>query len=390
MASPIELESATDVRYWARPIGGRTAMKCPKCGHLQQDTVTCGACGIVFAKYQKYIDAETRGSAAPSVAQENVTGRGGIPRPVLVGCLAAIVALGLLLLGSDEPTEDETVAHRLSEPTQHTPATGSDVADLGATSAGVTSPIEAARSATVSVRTSWSQGTGFFVSRDCRILTNRHVVQADTETIDTARRALYEQEQLIDTFGKKVQIRRSNFLQHCQDCSEEALSAHMGDLSERHARASRKLEASRQRLMDVEYNRDFYVTHADGEEVEASVVEISNRYDLALLAVNSSECAYLRPGSIDAIRHGDPLYAVGSPMGLQHSVTSGVFSGFRELGDLRLIQTDAAINPGNSGGPLLDKNGRVLGINTFIVADAQGLGFAIPIALALSEFNIQP
>ncbi len=60
------------------------------------------------------------------------------------------------------------------------------------------------------------------------------------------------------------------------------------------------------------------------------------------------------------------------------------------MGELRLIQTDAAINPGNSGGPLLDKNGRVQGVNTFILADAQGPGFAVPIALALDEFGIRP
>jgi S1-C subfamily serine protease len=85
---------------------------------------------------------------------------------------------------------------------------------------------------------------------------------------------------------------------------------------------------------------------------------------------------------------GARLYTVGSPLGLAYTVTSGIFSGERQLGTQRLLQTDAPINPGNSGGPLLNEAGMVVGINTMGVRGAQGLGFAIPIEAALQEFPV--
>jgi S1-C subfamily serine protease len=82
------------------------------------------------------------------------------------------------------------------------------------------------------------------------------------------------------------------------------------------------------------------------------------------------------------------VYTVGHPVGLRHSVTSGIISGFREHAGVRYIQTDAPINPGNSGGPLIDLNGEVVGVNTMILADTEGIGFAIPIEVVLDEFQL--
>ena len=94
----------------------------------------------------------------------------------------------------------------------------------------------------------------------------------------------------------------------------------------------------------------------------------------------------MRLGNSDAIRVGDWVMAVGNPFGLGHTVTAGIISakgrviGAGPYDDF--LQTDAAINPGNSGGPLFDMNGEVVGVNTAIVAQGQGIGFAIPINLA--------
>jgi serine protease Do len=91
-------------------------------------------------------------------------------------------------------------------------------------------------------------------------------------------------------------------------------------------------------------------------------------------------------GDSDALEVGQQAIAIGNPIGLDRTVTSGIISAINrsprgfELGGL--IQTDAAINPGNSGGPLLDSQGRVIGINTAVLRGATGLGFAIPINLA--------
>ncbi len=92
-------------------------------------------------------------------------------------------------------------------------------------------------------------------------------------------------------------------------------------------------------------------------------------------------------GNSNDLKPGQWAIAIGSPFGLENTVTVGVISatGRKGVGEARygdFIQTDASINPGNSGGPLININGEVIGINSMIVAPGQGIGFAIPINLA--------
>jgi S1-C subfamily serine protease len=129
----------------------------------------------------------------------------------------------------------------------------------------------------------------------------------------------------------------------------------------------------------------------DGEEVEARVVGTDPSTDVALLELpeDAPDAPALPRGSASALRIGDPVLAIGSPFGLQGTVTSGIVSalersirapnGFTIDG---AIQTDAALNQGNSGGPLLDLQGRVVGMNAQIATDSgasAGIGYAIPI-----------
>jgi len=124
------------------------------------------------------------------------------------------------------------------------------------------------------------------------------------------------------------------------------------------------------------------------KEYDAKVVGRDPKTDLALIRVTPDKefPKPVRLGNSDAIRVGDWVMAVGNPFGLGHTVTAGIISakgrviGAGPYDDF--LQTDAAINPGNSGGPLFDMNGEVVGVNTAIVAQGQGIGFAIPINLA--------
>ena len=118
-----------------------------------------------------------------------------------------------------------------------------------------------------------------------------------------------------------------------------------------------------------------------------SLVGSDPRYDLALIQVGSSGLRAAPLGNSDELKAGQWAIAIGSPFGLENTVTVGVISatGRKGVGQGRygdFIQTDASINPGNSGGPLVNLNGEVVGINTMIVAPGQGIGFAIPINLA--------
>ncbi len=127
------------------------------------------------------------------------------------------------------------------------------------------------------------------------------------------------------------------------------------------------------------------VTMADGARYEAQYVSGDEQNDLALLKIDSKEPSpYVEIAGNTEPMLGETVIAVGNPFGLEHTVTKGVISAKNRrysTGDVTfddILQTDAAINPGNSGGPLINTRGQLVGINMAILAEAQGIGFAIP------------
>jgi S1-C subfamily serine protease len=125
----------------------------------------------------------------------------------------------------------------------------------------------------------------------------------------------------------------------------------------------------------------------DGREFQGEVRGTDEPSDLAVVKIEGSNLPVASLADSDTVQVGDWAIAVGNPLGLDNTVTLGIVSTLNRsssqagIPDKRLdfIQTDAAINPGNSGGPLLNDRGEVIGINTAIRADGQGIGFAIPI-----------
>ena len=119
---------------------------------------------------------------------------------------------------------------------------------------------------------------------------------------------------------------------------------------------------------------------------EARVIGVDSMTDLALIKIEASGLPFLTFGDSDALEVGEWVVAIGSPLGLDHTVTAGIISAKGrsiQSGPYDdFLQTDASINRGNSGGPLLNMDGRVVGINTAIAQRAQGIGFAIPSSMA--------
>jgi serine protease Do len=140
----------------------------------------------------------------------------------------------------------------------------------------------------------------------------------------------------------------------------------------------------------VEDSDEIKVKISDGRELKAKVVGRDTKTDLALLKISSlfENLPVLSLGDSEKMRVGDWVLAVGKPFGLEHTVTQGIISAIgRVIGAGpydNFLQTDAPINPGNSGGPLVNLRGEVVGINTAIYSGGQGIGFAIPSALAKS------
>ena len=137
----------------------------------------------------------------------------------------------------------------------------------------------------------------------------------------------------------------------------------------------------------IENADEIKVKLANGKEYDAELAGRDPNTDLALIKIEgSSDLVPLKMGNSDTLDVGSWVVAIGSPFGLEQTVTAGIISAKgRVIGAGpydNFIQTDASINPGNSGGPLLNMNGEVVGINTAIVAQGQGIGFAIPVNLA--------
>ena len=124
--------------------------------------------------------------------------------------------------------------------------------------------------------------------------------------------------------------------------------------------------------------RRLYVAEVSGAD--------ANR-DLALLRTKTADCRPLVLDRAPGVKIADEVFAIGNPLGLTDTVTKGIISSVRRIGDgLELYQIDAALNPGNSGGPLIDRRGRVVGINTFKLKGFEGLNFAVSTAEAFKVF----
>ena len=145
----------------------------------------------------------------------------------------------------------------------------------------------------------------------------------------------------------------------------------------------------------TEGSQSLSVELADGRQFDATIVKESTDQDLALIRIDATGLTPAVIGQADGLEVGQTAIAIGSPLGtFTETVTRGIISGTgrtitvadestgRPVTMRGLLQTDAAINPGNSGGPLLDASGAVIGVNTAVSTEAEGLGFAIPISAA--------
>ena len=284
--------------------------------------------------------------------------------------------------------------------------------------------IEKARNATVKIKTALATGSGFFISSDGLIVTNKHVVHGGEEehqktevALDKRRKELGK---LKEHLGNQINwletekewlSKAGAELEKLQDdpMNPVQFNSYNAYLAEYNARfglyAHRKKDydelAFKYNQAEIEYKKfrqefeeqDFQLTYqrgckiilADKTELTVNEVVASEKHDLVLLKLEGYQTPFVKPGNAKGLAQGDTLYAIGNPMNMNHSVTSGIFSGYREY----FIQTNAEISRGNSGGPLITADGKVVGVNTQKIVDeyAEGLGFAIPIDIVLGEFN---
>jgi serine protease Do len=372
-------------------------MICPKCSHEQNDTTQCAACGIYFAKFHPAakLPSPSRSRAVPA---EPGIGLGAIAGTAIFTALLVFI----FMRGRATPTpvaapQPPSVAVEFSRrPTvvsdMSTPAAQAVAAPAAMN--GARNPIEAARNATVFIRTSWGLGSGFIVDAGCHVITNRHVVESDGRRVANNVIADPEMQQRMQEARQRLQVaiyqaqqyRRAiankpgtNLEQVNLDLRIRQMQSDLANLQGKVSEAIRK-EVTNGAL------GGFSARLVDGREFTELHAQFANDSDLAVFQLPTRDCPYIPPGHSTNLAVGDKLYTVGNPSGLAYTVTSGVFSGERGENTERMLQTDAPINPGNSGGPLITADGQVVGINTSVARGLQGIGFAIPIETAFNEF----
>jgi serine protease Do len=364
-------------------------MDCPKCGHTQSDTIKCASCGVYFAKLSPSVV-----SAPVAIADEEAPRGFGIGTLVLAAIAAGAVVY-YLMRGPHAGPAPTVGATSLPAPTQ----TDSELpvptgAAPPSASAGVNA-VEAARNATVFIRTAWGAlGSGFIIDADCHGVTNRHVVETDGARVaanldrnpDTQASIVVAQQRLQIAINAALLRRRALAGQPGNNLEIMQLDERIHQMQQMLGNLPQQLDADiTKRVNDSDHN-GFSVTMLDGTRYDGLHARLSEGADLAVFQLPANNCPFIAVDRNAALRVSQRVYTIGNPSGLGFTVTSGVVSGLRDIDGKRYVQTDAPINPGNSGGPLITEAGRVIGINSMVMRGVQGIGFAIPIDAVFNAF----
>lgn len=362
----------------------------------------CEKCGVIFSRYKKIQEKKQEAAAAAEAKREKQSGR---IKSLVQSLVLVVAAIAGTVYYMNQNTRDQevvqppVVAQSPTEaPSVSTPARQSEpVTAPIQTSSQAKKPngpmtIEEARQATVSIETPWGSGSGFFVS-DNFIVTNRHVVQMEESVLVEYRRKVDMTRELVELEKKKLRDLRARLRQTDHGPTRRQIKIIIEE-SERNLNIvlPQLEDAERQlvKLMAKPRPDDIKIILADGSGHYANFLLVSQSHDLALMSIYINDVSYLRPPPAGGnLQQGDKVFTIGSPVGLRNTVTSGVFSGYRRdpKDDSLFLQTDAPINPGNSGGPLIDEMGYVHGVNTMILQNTEGIGFAIPIRTVFEEFG---
>ena len=372
-------------------------MRCPKCKHEQNNAVECESCGIIFERYRQFQDKKK----AKKIAElERAQSSGKVSKFFQLLLLVVAVAGSTYYFTGYRAADTEQVADvapvlqevaALESPKIKSPPQKRVKPD-SVPERSKYNTIEQARNATVSIETPWGTGSGFFISKDY-IVTNKHVVEVDERKIIDFKNKVLQSRRLIELEQQKIANLRRQLRQLPMGPSRSQLSIIIQERVQQLERAlpqQREAEQRLERLEDKVEPSSIKIILADGTEHVANYLLVSSDHDLALMSLYAAESHYLKKSpEKKALHQGDKVFAIGSPVGLRHTVTSGIFSSYRRQGEDGSIylQTDAAINPGNSGGPLIDENGYVWGVNTSILRNTEGIGFAIPMTTVYEEFG---
>lgn len=322
---------------------------------------------------------------------------------------------------TDRPPDEEQAVENLNyeqAPSQHLPE---DLATRLEKRFSPNTPIERATLAVVKVESKLGSGSGFFISDNGYLVTNHHVVrptdykhwQAQAQKFENVEQALDDAERRLAVKAARLEKMRreldqykasiSRYSEREKNLANSELSIYQeryDDMRRDYDKADRKLKADKRNFSSKRYDFNsltnsakfattFTIILKSGDKLTARLVKESKAEDLALLKVDGYATPYLEFSERSA-QQGMRVYAIGSPLGMKDFVTSGIITGRRN----GKIVTDSQILPGNSGGPLVDEEGRVIGVNTQKVFNtdalkAEGFGLTVPVKIVRQQFADQ-
>lgn len=377
-------------------------VRCPKCSHEQTNPIECEACGLLFYKYAQAREREKEKiekTDEPTERPQRSSSTAG-----RIAAIAALMTLTAVLtyfltasrgpVPAPAPVSVQPTAPAPEKPAaiEAAPPAVSSIPTSQTSSGGA---IERTKNGTVAIETPWGKGSGFFIT-DTTIVTNRHVIEPERSQLEELRHKVTTGRELLTLEQEKINALRNRLNQMADSPTRRQLIIVLQEKEKQLAQLLPLQQEAETRLKEMEKPRstsDIKIYLADGSEYTAQSSQISAKRDLALLSVYSAKAVVLKAAAKNqALQQGDKVYTIGNPVGLRNTVTSGVFSGYRQHKDTGevMLQTDAPINPGNSGGPLIDEHGQVHGVNTLIIQNTQGIGFAIPIQAVFDEFSLNP
>lgn len=284
-----------------------------------------------------------------------------------------------------------------------------------------TSLITQVTMAVVAIETHAGSGSGFFISNNGYIVTNRHVIRPTStkkwkkqqqqlelakDKLDRVKFKLRKEKHRLDDYLKDLKEYRKQVSKKSEDSSEKGIATRDLDGYEKSYKRQqinyKKVLSnykSNKQMLDkqisdrnwasslTEASRNFKVFLKDNTQLQAQLIHISKKYDLALLQIKDKNTPALPLGNEKLQQQGDKVYAMGSPLGMRDSVTSGIITRI----DSDFLLTDTQILPGNSGGPLVNEAGEVIGVNTLKLSRRssmqQGFGAAIPASIIKEQFG---
>ncbi len=381
-------------------MAGNKLDKCPKCGSTILNETECEKCGIVF---EKYLRAEARNRGRKNKVKTSPADSPNRSALIMACIIIISIVAALIYLGegkhffskpgksANTPAVSDVSKNRLtSDEKLNALSMAKNEPSPGREPSG--DPIQNALKATVTVRTPWGgTGSGFFINEHS-VITNKHVIKLDDASFETFKTRVEKNRRMINLQIDKINEWKKKMEDIPEGSDRTQWEIFIRDREQEVDRVLPLQKKNEEELSSLIYQRssqNIKIVMSDGKEYNVDRFISSPDHDLALLKVDSVYAQALKRSTKERLKQGQAVYAIGSPLGLDNTVTSGFFSAYRKLpGHSEIyLQVDAAINPGNSGGPLIDKQGNVLGVNTLGVRQAKGIGFAIPIEVVFEAFS---